>query len=335
MSRPVYLFTGPEVGERNEAIKNIKSALSKKFGDPEEHLFYASETPPEEYLALLDNENLFSGATCVVVKCAESIKKAEELELLAKWIKSDGPDSSVLILVTEEYSVNSKIDKAVQASNKKTFFELSESSRKSWIMSFFSKNGYSIESDAVSMIIELSETNTEALKSECQRFLLIFEKGHTITADDVDSVLSSNKEETAFSIFDAMSSSKDGGSKNLEKSLEVLQRVRLSKENSAVQILAALSYSFRMLINYHKISSLGACDDFTLKRNGFTTKKSRLLYSRAQNVWTIGQCHGILASISKADMEIRQGGSALEDIYLQKLIYEAVTKKGASSALYE
>ena len=33
MSIPVYLYTGPEFGERNDAVKALKADLKKKFGD--------------------------------------------------------------------------------------------------------------------------------------------------------------------------------------------------------------------------------------------------------------------------------------------------------------
>ena len=339
MARPVYLFTGPEAGERNEAIQNIKNALKKKFGDLDEYLFYASESPVQECLSVLDSDSLFSSATCAVVKNIESIKKAEELDYLAKWIKEDGPETSVLILVTEEYSVSTKIDKAVSPANKKTFFELSESQRSTWVNKFFSKNGLQIEPDAVSLILEMTESNTEALKNECRRFVILFEKGKTITTDDVDAILLSNREENPFSLFDAMTNTKDGLDKCLEHSLEILQKVRLSKENSSVLILAALASCFRKLITYNHLKENGLTDEFNLKKNGFSSKKMRSQYSRASNVWTTGQCHGVLAAISKTDMDIRSsgnlGGYSMEDTYLQKLLYEIITKKGGSSAVYE
>ena len=39
---PVYLFTGPEVGERNDAILQLRVAARKRSGSLDEHTFYAS-----------------------------------------------------------------------------------------------------------------------------------------------------------------------------------------------------------------------------------------------------------------------------------------------------
>ena len=32
MAAPVYLYAGPEFGERNQAVDSVKTALKKKFG---------------------------------------------------------------------------------------------------------------------------------------------------------------------------------------------------------------------------------------------------------------------------------------------------------------
>ncbi len=335
MSCPVFLYTGPEIGEKNDSIKNIKSTLSKKYGQVEEHLFYAGETPPAEYLAILQNENLFSDSTCVVLKNAEAIKKIDEIQMILDWIGSENSGKNILILVSDEYSVSTKIEKAVPPSNKKVFWELSQERRADWIRSFFSKNGYTIEDDAVDSILEMLESNTETLKNECGRFLVIFEKGRRISSDDVDSVLFSTREENAFTLFDAMTDYSSAVQERLERALVILQKIRLSKENQSFLVLAGLASCFRKLISYHRLLSAGETDDFSLKKGGFSSKKMKAQYARAARTWNTGQSHAILASISACDMSIRTGGQALEDVYLQKLLYEIVVKKGAASSVYE
>ena len=81
MTPPVYLFTGPEFGERNDAIENLKNSVSKKFRSVDNYLFYASETPVNEFMSVLQNESLFSEATFITVKNAETIKKKDEIEI--------------------------------------------------------------------------------------------------------------------------------------------------------------------------------------------------------------------------------------------------------------
>ena len=66
MSAPLYLFKGPEFGERSEAVAAVKDSLRKKFGSLESYSYYSVETEPQAALVQLYSESLFSASTCVV-----------------------------------------------------------------------------------------------------------------------------------------------------------------------------------------------------------------------------------------------------------------------------
>lgn len=335
MTAPVFLFTGPEAGERNETLKTTINSLKKKFGDTEEYHFYASETPVQEFMTVLQNESLFAGSTCVVVKNAEFIKKKEDIEMISSWISSCTCETSVLILTSDSISVDTKLEKLIPPSNKKVFWEMFENRKVPWIVSFFRKNGYNITDDAAELILEMIENNTETLKNECSRFFILFPKEHAIVPEDVESVLTHTREENAFSLFDAMSASPSPANIRFEKSLEILQKIRLSKDNSSVLILAGLTSCFRKVVLWHKLKNEGKNDDFNLKINGFSGKTIKAQYERASKIWTSGQSTAILADLATTDMQIRSGGTLMEDVLLQKLLYEIIIKKGATCASYE
>ena len=98
---PVYLFTGPEVGERNEAILQLRVAARKQAGLLDEHSFYASETKFPQIMNLLLSDSLFSAARFVVFYGAELLKKKEDLELLSSWIESASGSQTILVLVSD------------------------------------------------------------------------------------------------------------------------------------------------------------------------------------------------------------------------------------------
>lgn len=329
----VYLYIGPEAGMRNDAVLAIKESMKKKFGQVEEYLFYVYETPPSEYIAILESESLFSSSTCVVVKGAEAIKKKDEVDSLLKWISLSASDAAVLILISDEISVDSKIEKAIPQGNKKIFWEMSEDRTISWLNNYFSKNGYKITEEAASLIFDMLENNTETLKNECSRFFICFPKDHIIDSDDVDAILTHNREENAFSLFNTMSEEGEDPSRCLEKSLEILQKIRLSKDSSSVLIIAGLASCFRKLIIWQKLAASGKADDFNLKINGFSSKKMKSQYGRAARIWSKGQSLAILALLSSTDIDLRSGGALLEDVILQKMLYEIIFKKGGRSAI--
>ena len=333
MTPPVYLFTGPEFGERNDAIENLKNSVSKKFGSVDNYLFYASETPVNEFMSVLQNESLFSEATFITVKNAETIKKKDEIEIILNWIKNVKSENAVLVLVSDEISVDSKIEKAVPSSNQKKFWEMYEDKKLPWLQNYFSKNGYTLTEDAGNLILSLIENNTQSLKAECSKFFICFPKGTKITEETIDKILTHTREENAFSLFDAMSNSQKTSQERFQNSLEILQKIRLSKENSSVMIIAGLSSCFRKLSLWHKLRLEGKNDDFNLKINGFSSAKIKKQYLSASKNWTSGETSAILSILAETDMNIRSGGTLLENTLLEKALYEIIIKKGSSSAV--
>ena len=240
--------------------------------------------------------------------------------MISDWLENPDP-SAILILVSDEIGVDSKLEKLVSASNRKKFWEMFESDKLPWVTSYFSKNGYRITGGAAKLVLELIENNTQALAAECSRFFVLFPKDHEITEADVDSVLTHSREENAFSLFRELANSADPAPVRLEKGLQILQKIRLSKENSSVMIIAGLASCFRKLQDWHKKGEQAIPQAMLQKQ-----------YRSAAKVWTMGQAAGILAVLASTDMEIRSGGSQMEDILLQKMLYEIVIKNGAQLA---
>ena len=335
MAEQIYLYTGPEFGERNDAVEAVKNAHKKKFGEIDEHLFYLQETPFSQIMTILQSGTLFSNGVCVVCKGAELLKKKDDISMLSEWLEGNPDPSSVLILVSDEVSVDSKVDKLVPAQNKKKFWEMFDNQKVPWLTKFFQKNGYRLNQDAAELILDMIENNTQALKAECSRFFIIFPKDHTVTVEDVEKILTHNREESAFTLFNQISQSGEPVQKRFENGISILQKIRLSKDSSSVMLIAALSSCFRKLVLWHKVTANGLPDSFTLKVNGFSSVPMQNQYKNAAKIWTIGQATAILAILASTDMEIRSGGSLMEDILLEKMLYEIVIKKGAAMSLAE
>ncbi|WP_147615658.1 DNA polymerase III subunit delta [Treponema pectinovorum] len=338
MSAPIYLYTGPELGEKNEQILSLKDNLKKKYGSSDDFVYYGMDLDMGEVLSQLMTESLFTPATFVTIRNAELVKDKKDIEMLQNWILSASKkteDSTVLVLVSDEMKVDSKLEKLVPSENKKIFWEMFENRKEQWLHSFFKKNGYSLESEAAQSILEMIENNTEALKTECSQFFFCFPAGHTVTSADVEKVLSHNREESAFSLFDAMSENFPA-QKRLENCLSILQKIRLSKKDSTpVVITAGLSYCFRKLSLWQSLHSTSSPSDLDLKKNGFNSKQAQKQYARAGSVWTAGQVAAILSLISKTDVEIRSLGTSFQDTKLSMMLYEIIIKNGAYCCAYE
>ena len=328
----LYSFTGPETGEKEDAINALKAKHQKKYGEIENYVFYSSETPFSEVISLLLNGSLFSPARFVVFNNAEILKKKEEVELLSQWAKTQD-ESSVLILCSDENSIDKKIENIVPKENRKVFWEMFQDKKEQWLRSYFVRFGYKIENEAIDAILELVENNTAELKKECSRFFACFQKGHLISVEDVDQILSHNREESPFTLFDALSTNA-APSTRLENALEILQKISLSKDSNAVALIAGLTFCFRRLLVWQKLKENGTVSQFDLKTKGFASKKAQEQYNRASRIWNIDDTKRILALLATCDIALRSGGAALEETHLQMLLYSIVNKRGEEISEY-
>lgn len=329
MNIPLWLFTGPELGERNEALNALKKTAEKKYGQLDRHLFYAADTPLSVILDTVQNGSLFADARFVVVKNAEALKKKDDIQALTDWAGQTGNHSNAfLVLISDEISIDKKIEALIPKEQKKIFWELFENKKQEWVRRFFAQAHIEIDREAVATLLELVENNTEALKTACSHIGLFFEPGTVLDTDSVERLLAHNKEETAFSLFDALS--KD----NFEYALTIRQKLMLSKESSPVQLIAGLTYCFRRLRDWHNHAQTGQLDEFSLKKIGFTSKKAIEQYRRASSLWDMQSVHRIISLLNRTDMQIRAMGHELAAVMLDACLYSIAGKQGVPLAEY-
>ena len=329
MSTPLWLFTGPELGERSDALEALRKSVEKKYGQLDNHLFYAADTSISVVLDAVQNGSLFADARFAVVRNAEAIKKKEDIQALTQWVEqTPNEDGAFLVLISDEIGIDKKIEALVPKDHKKIFWELFENKKQDWIRRFFAQSRINIEHDAIDVLLELVENNTEALKTTCTHISLFFEPGTTLTAETVERLLAHNKGETPFTLFDALSNA------NLEYALNIRQKLTLSKESSPVQLIAGLTYCFRRLCDWHALAQTGGIDDFSLKKAGFTSKKAIDQYRRASRQWNEQTVYRIISLLNKTDMQIRTMGQELSGVLLDTCLYSIIYNQGRELAAY-
>jgi DNA polymerase-3 subunit delta len=311
-----YLYVGPEVGERRDAVDALRTAFAKKLGAaPEEHSCYASEGRLPELVSTLMNGSLFASARFAQLKDADQIKKKDEVDLLAAYLAAPA-DDTVLVLTADSTAVDKRLEAAFPKENKRIFWELFEDRKADWVAGFFKRAGFRIAADGVDAILETVENNTDAFRRECGRLALFYEPGSLIDAAAVERCLERGREESAFSLFGALA---DG---DAAKALAIGRSLLAAKE-APPQILAGLGWSFRRLADYLELAASGRLNDFELRKAGFASKKAQAEYARAGRRYDAAAVDRFLALIAEYDVEFRSAGAALEaalfDIFLMKL----------------
>ena len=158
-----YLLLGPEKGLKEDAIQQIKA----RIGQCDVSKFYAFEDYEAELFAQLNNNDLFADHKLVILDEVQDIKTADKVRPLVEYIQNPS-DCATLIMTSTELYVNSSIMGAVESQGKEyisKFYELFESKKNEWLASYFRRNGLSIETRAISAIIEKVENNIQEFEN--------------------------------------------------------------------------------------------------------------------------------------------------------------------------
>jgi DNA polymerase-3 subunit delta len=310
-----FLFLGPELGEKQDAINQLRENLKKAGGGaPEESSFYAGETTAADMVSILRNGSLFADTRLFFIKNAEVLKKKDEVELLAGYMESP-QENTTLVLVSENIGLDKRLEKAVPREGKRIFWELFEEKKASWVASFFERAGCRIDGEGIEAILELVENNTDALRRECSRLVLFLGKERRITLGDVEKWLSHSREESAFTLFSRIAEG------DLEKSVESL-RTLLGAKEAPPAILAGLSWCFRKLGSYLSLTASGNTDEWELKKIGLASAKVRGDYTRAARRYDRTGTELCLSLIAEYDVLLRSAGAGFETILMDTLLYK-------------
>jgi DNA polymerase-3 subunit delta len=307
-----WLFLGPEIGEKQAAIDEIRKKLSGE--ESEETVFYAGETTVSMMITKMKNASLFASSRLFFIKCADIIKKKEDVDLLSSCL-AILPDDTFVILISEETSVAKGLETAIPPANKKIFWELLDNRKTEWIKDFFKREGFKISAGGVETILELVENNTAALRQECLRLILFLDKDKEITGEEAEKWLSHTREESAFTLFTRIAAG------DFSRSLESLRMLLAAKE-APVAIFAGLSFCFRKLMNYLALTETGVTDEYEFRKIGVSAPGMKRDYSAAAKRYNSAGAESCLALTAEYDLRLRASLSFPEQILMDEYLYK-------------
>jgi DNA polymerase-3 subunit delta len=308
-----WIFLGPEIGEKQTAINETRKQISS-FGELEETVFYAGETTVSAMVSQIKNNSLFADSRIFFVKCAEGIRKKEDIDLLSPCLASP-PDGVFIILISEETSIAKGLEKSISETGKRIFWELSDSRKFDWVETFFRQEGFTISREGIETILELVENNTSALKQECSRLTLFLDKGKKTSGEDAEKWLSHTREESVFTLFSRIAAG------DFSRSLESLRMLLAAKETPPA-IFSGLAFCFRKLMNYLALSETGITDEWEYRKIGVSSPGAKRDYSAAGKRYDSTGAESCLALTTEYDLLLRASLSFPEQILMDEYLYK-------------
>lgn len=338
-----YLLLGPEKGLKEDCIKTIKSQL----GPCDTSRFYAFEDYEAEMYAQLNNNDLFADHKLVILDEGQDIKTADKVKGIVGYIKNPSDCATFIITSTELY-INSSIMAAAEDQGKapdgngyvRKFYELFESKKNEWLSSYFRRSGLSIDSSACSAITEKVENNLQEFENTCSQMVIFLKTrpGKTkVTYEDVEEFLAHTRSEDEFSLFSYIARQK------LESSLECLHTLLRTKDAATVASMCAsrLSTYFRRALTIQMNVADGCGMSLRYGEDGSAFSKVRYAGERPVSMpkdketyrcacqnYSRRDLERILVTLSEYDIKIKDAGTALQSIMMEKCIIDIICRKG-------
>jgi DNA polymerase-3 subunit delta len=318
---PVYILAGPDSGRRAAFVADLRKDMAAGGVAAEETRLYAEECPVGRLLALALNGSLFSEHRIIEYRNAELAKTKDDIALLSAYAAHPS-EGVVLLLVTESFGLDRALEDAVGKDRKKTFYELFENEKPRWVARRLSEGGIDIDDDAIEALLELVENDTEALDQACSRLALVFPKGTRLGAEDIESAVARNRQEDAFSLFSRMVSDEPAWA------LECLETVLADRQGGAVQLIAALVWSWRRLLRLRLLMEAGEGFEGACVKSGIRARSLQAVHREALARFSRHDCERVIALLADFDTRARGAGGQLERALLQLLVYGIMVKKG-------
>jgi DNA polymerase-3 subunit delta len=335
MIAPSYLLLGPETGEKEQRLKEIRNELRTQIGsEPELHRFYPFETENGEIFAALDNNSLFADYRLVLLSQAESMSAALSTSI-AQYLAHPST-SSTLVIISSDNSIAAKIMKAVPRENTKVFYELFDNQKADWVRNFFRRYGLTITSDAVDLLLDLVENNTQELKTVCTQLTLFWQTGEKKTAiaeDDIEAYIHHSRQEDAFTLFPEIAKGA------FKQSIDTLHTILGSGDSGApILLVAGLLWQFRRLLSIEEAMASGASESEAFgsanvlgKASSLRNPKDKATYHTALATYDLSQCRKIISALADADITSKEAGSEMIELVLEQMLYRIIVKKGAKA----
>lgn len=319
----VYLLLGPEKGKKKEFLNNLYRKITKEKGEkPEVYKFYPFEDELEKIITEIQSTSLFAQYKIITIDGAESISAADA-KAISDNINSKSADTFIVFLSeqTAASKINKNIDNLVPKENKVIFWELFESDKRSWIIGFFKKQNQSISGEAISLILELVENNTEDLRTNCFEISLFYAKETEINSDMVEDFLYHSKEENAFTLFDKLAEGE------IDIALEILNKIISSGNTHFILLCAGLLFQFRKLHLLLIESRNTIPDQVMMRKLGIVAKRQQKTFVNACTNYKLADVENIIKNIHSFEIAVRTESQSIHNTLASLLIFSITQKR--------
>ena len=217
------------MGNEPYYIDKMVDAFSNNLLTNEEKAFnqitlYAKDTTTEQIIAEAKQFPVGSEKRVVIVKEAQQLKK---IELLEKYLENP-QKSTVLVIAYKGKSIDKRKKFGKNLNKKCVVFEsnkLYENKIPSWIESYVSENGFTIDNKATAVLTEYLGTDLSNISNELDKIMVVVKREEKITTKTIEKHIGINKDYNVFELQNAL------GKKDILKTNQIINYFSKNTKN--------------------------------------------------------------------------------------------------------
>lgn len=313
--KPVYLLMGPE-GYYIDYLCNLINKYSIKDEDKELNLtvFYGKDVTAEDIMNQALRYPIMAERQIVIVREMQNME--DDPEKLVRYVMHPQP-ATVLVLCYKNGSLDKRKKLVTEIAKTGVVFEsekLKDSNLGQFVASYCRGHKFSIEPDAVMMMVEYIGADLSRMSHELDK-LFITSKNNTVTADDVNRHIGISKEYNVFEFRDAIMS------KNILKANTILKYMEEHSKTYPIQMVLSVLFNFfsnLMLAYYAPQKDKKGISDFLGLKGEWRARD----YINAMQLYTGRKVMNIITEIKNTDAKSKGYANGGDTTHLLKeLVY--------------
>ena len=316
---PLYFIYGEDEFLVDRTVQRlVDRAVSPDFRDFNFTVYYGKECRGEQIIENAMTLPMFAERRVILVKRAEELN-AEALEQLIPYIHSPSPQSCVIFQAA-------KIDQ-----RRKFFLELKKNDLLTeykklkdeqlprFILAEAELAGKRIDAAAADMLVYYTGNSLRELVAQIEKLAVYCGKRSVITVDDVRSMASDTKIDTAFEFADAL------GNRELDRAVRQMQTI-VRDADALFPLVGALARHFRQLTMLKDLLDKKTPQDEISKRLKINPYFLKGMLQQAKR-FRMTEFRKIFTLLHELDVGLKSGGRG--EALLEMLVYEVCLKKGS------
>ena len=245
-----YLLYSDDKSLVNKELDNIKNRLSISRNDI---IYYDIEDISgvlEEALTM----SMFSLNKLIVIDATAYLKKKKnisDIKLLEDYFSNYNKNNYLVFLsYGANIDNNKKLVKLIKDNGEIKKLEISNEYLTSYILNYISSNGYKINMEDITFLLNKSGRNINNITNELDKLMLYKINDKFINRDDISSLIIDSSEDSIYDLVNAILNN------NTEKGIRLYNKFILSGMDPS-QIMVILSSQIRLLFQVKRLYSYG------------------------------------------------------------------------------